>query len=209
MTRSIDRLTGRDDCREAVLTHRHPAWASDNPAWAIMVVVVVVLGELELRVAGFAVLVAWLVFVSWANPTVIARTSTHVVFARASRFPMGRRALEIRYVLPHPVWLTTSHPGLLLTVVTANGEQYRLSRLRQARLARVAAGLVAASRGAPTRWPTPEQTALADGGHVVQVSYQGPHQANVFVGGLGSQPVRRRSIRTTTGWILADPAIGA
>lgn len=107
MTRSIDRLTGRDDCREAVLTHRHPAWAGDNRAWAIMVVVVVVLGELDLR------------------------------------------------------------------------------------------------------WPTPEQTALADGGHVVQVSYQGPHEADVLVGGLGSQPVRRRSIRTTTGWILADPAIGA
>jgi hypothetical protein len=142
---SINLLTGRRDCIEAVLAEQRHAWELACLPAGLLFVVMHRSFDLAPIATGLAVgAVAFVAFIFRRTYWVIGRTATHVVIARANA--TRTKARELSHTLPHPVSATVT-PGWMRLKTTINDHQYYLARAHEHRFRSVVAG------AAPARHP--------------------------------------------------------
>jgi hypothetical protein len=136
MISSVNALTGRLDCTEAILAQQRPAWL---PALAGLVVVFGLVGGSPLDVAPILVAVVagaagGVVFTGATNYWIVARSGDRVVLARSRK--LTAKAVEIVHEYDAPIPLT-SRSAVFSRAVNLAGRELYVARQFDRRLRQI------------------------------------------------------------------------
>lgn len=133
MMESINELTNRSDCSEAVILQRRPPWVIAVFAVVFAVAMFVIPQDLGAVVrGGIAGGMAGGVMVAVTESFLLGRIGNDVVLTRASRWK-PTKATVVMSQWPTPLTLTVSN-GMLQRKVKVGAESYVMSRAFSSRL---------------------------------------------------------------------------